>query len=288
MNNLSRPTDIAAISMPITERNSRNAQHRPVIELGSCTSAQVLSNIGLDYNGTVCVLGNPARGIKIAETMIRRNQKPFLFIGPASDTRSAFFTLNPSWIVNSVQSNLPNGSGAILLSKPYSSYAELIANFEVWSQQYFIILHLSGGVQIGPEFFNLLNSAEQCLIFSDSIPQSIRNTESRTITPKEFLSQMEYLIVFSSGVATKDLIEILPTYQYEKVSNTMNFNGFRSHSIFHPLHLHIGHSISWGQTRSMEFKKSLFEMDELQNLFDRGVSLVYVAKSNSTFLVQMV
>ncbi len=82
-----------------------------------------------------------------------------------------------------------------------------------------------------------------------------------------------------------------------KISSGTNKNGNssidtidkkKSSTIFHPFHSHKGHGISWGQTRTMEYKKSLFEMDEIQNLFDRGISLVYTAKSNSVFLVQIV
>lgn len=288
MSNRYRPTDIAAVRLPITSRNTKNARKRPIISLGTCTSSQLFSNIGLDYTGTVCVLGNPARGINLAETMIRRSQKPFLLIGPASDRKSAFSSLNPTWILDEAQQSLPSGNGAILLSKPYSSYLEFCEFFEEWSHDFFIILHLSGGVQAGSEIMNLLGSTEQCLIFSDSVPQSLRNSESRTITPKEFLSQMSYLIVFSSGVATKDLIELLPTYQYEKASNTMNYNNFKSHSIFNLFHSHKGHGMSLGQTRTMEYKKSLFEMDELQNIFNAGVSLIYSARANNVYLADII
>lgn len=288
MSNRYRPTDIAAASIPITARNSKNARNRPVIELGNCTASQLLSKIDLDRTGTVCVLGNPARGIKLAEAMIRRSKKPFLLIGPASDRQSAFSALMPAWVMDTAQGNLPAGNGAILLTKPYSSYLELCEYFEEWSREFLLILHLSGGVQIGPEILNLLSSTEQCLIFSDSVPQSLRNCESRTITPKEFLSQMGHLIVFSSGVATRDLIELLPTYQYEKISNAASINGFTSHSWLHPFSSHRGHGVSWGQTRTMEYKKSLFEIDELQSLYNRGVVLLYTAISNSVFLASLI
>lgn len=288
MSNRYRPTDIAAIRPPITARNRRNAKNRPVIELGNCTPSQLFNHIGLAHTGTVCVIGNPARGMGIAHAMIRRSRKPYLLIGPATDKQSVFRVLEPEWMMESAQAALPPGNGAILFAKPYSSYLELCEYFEAWSKDYFLILHLSGGVQVGPEVLNLLNSAQQCLIFCDSVPQSLRNNESRAITPKEFLSQISYLFVSSAGVAAKDLIELLPTYQYERVSNSMNLNGFKSHSIFHPFHSHRGHGISWGQTRTMEYKKSLFEMDELQHLFDNGVLLSFAARTNSVFLASLI
>lgn len=288
MNNRYRPTDIRVISGPITARNSRNANVHPAIHLGTCTPSQIFSHIHIGGNYTACVVGNPARGIGIAKALIRQSGKPFLFIGPKKDENSQFVALQPDWTMNSVQATFSTGNGAVFLSRSTTTYLELCEYFEEWCQEYFVILHLSGGFQIGPELLNLLSVAEQSLIFSDSVPSSLRSNETRTLTPKEFFTQMSHLFVFSTGVETRDLIEVLPTYQYERVSNSMNFNHFKNRSIFHPFRLHTGNGMSWGQTRTMEYKKSLFEMDELKRIFDDGTSLLYDAKANSVFLAQII
>lgn len=288
MYNRYKPKGISLISFPITSKNKHNTQNHPAINLGVCTPFQLLSYADIETSGSFCVLGNPARGISIAQALIRRSKKPFLLIGTSNDKNSALSALNPQWTFEHAQKNLPSGNGAILLSKPNSSYLEMCEYFEEWCNNYFIILHLGGGLQIGPEILNLLNSTQQCLIFCDSIPQGLRNSENRTITAKEFISQMSYLLVFSAGIATKDLIEILPTYQYENVSNTMSFNSYTSRSVLNPFHSHRGSGGSVGQTRTMEFKKSLFEMDELQSLFSSGVALCYNAKNNSVYLSQFI
>lgn len=288
MNKRYRPTDIRALSGPVTSRNSRNASNHPAAYLGNCTPSQIFNHIRLSNNYTACVVGNPARGIGIAKALIRQSGKPFLFIGPKKDENSQFAVLQPDWTMNSVQSTFPTGNGAVFLSRPTAAYLELCEFFEEWCQEYFVVLHLSGGFQIGPELLNLLSGAEQCLIFSDSVPSSLRSNETRTLTPKEFFTQMSHLFVFSTGVETRDLIEVLPTYQYERISNSMNFNHFKSRSIFHPFRSHAGNGMSWGQTRTMEYKKSLFEMDELKKIFDDGTSLLYDAKSNSVYLAQII
>lgn len=288
MNNRYRPTDIRAISGPVTSRNSHNASNHPATYLGSCTPSQIFSHIRLSNSYTVCVVGNPARGIGIAKALIRQSGKPFLFIGPKKDESSQFAALQPDWTMNSVQLTFPTGNGAVYLSRPTAAYLELCEFFEEWCHEYFVILHLSGGFQIGTELLNLLSGAEQCLIFSDSVPISLRNNETRTLAPKEFFTQMSHLFVFSTGVETRDLIEVLPTYRYERVSNSMNFNHFKSRSIFHPFRSHIGNGMSWGQTRTMEYKKSLFEMDELKKIFDDGISLLYDAQANSVFLAHII
>lgn len=282
------PSEISLISTPVTSANLRNARNRPVINLGCCTPFQLFTNVTLTGEGTVCIIGNPSRGIGVAKAMIRRSQKPFLLLGTASDENSPLFSLKPEWTLDSAQMSLPGGNGALLFSKPYSSYLEMCEYLEAWSRDYFLVLHLGSGLQIGVEILNLLSTVGQCLILCDSVPQSIRNSDSRIITSREFMSQMSYLLVFSAGVATRDLIELLPTYQYEKVSNTTNINIYRSRSIFHPFHKHRGHGVSVGQTRMMEYNKNVFEMDDLQNIFADGTALIYNARTNSVFLVQIV
>ena len=288
MINRYRPKDIRAISGPITANNTRNANNHPAIHLGNCTVSQLFNNMRIGNQYTTCIIGNPSRGIGVAKTLIRQSTKPFLFIGPKSDETSQFNALQPDWTMNSLQNIYPAGNGAIFLSRPTASYLELCEYFEDWCHDYLLILHLSRGFQIGPELLNLLGAAEQCVIFSDSIPLSLRSNESRALTTKEFLSQMSHLFVFSAGAETKDLIDILPTYQYERVSNSMNLNSFRSRSIFHPFRSHVGNGLSWGQTRTMEYKKSIFEMDELKRIFDDGTALLYDVKTNEVFLAQII
>lgn len=287
MNNRYKPRDISVVSFPVTAKNTQNAKNHPSVELGTCTPSQLINYAGIDTTGNLCVIGNYSRCISFLLSMIRRSKKSFLIIGPESDKNSAFMTLQPKWTMDSVQADLPSGSGAVFLSTPYSSYMELCEYFENWSKKYFIILHLSGGVQVGSELLNLLNATEQCVILCDSVPQGLRNNETRTITAKEFMSQMPYLLVNSSGVVTKDLIEVLPTYQYEKVSNTMNVNSYMGRAFFHPFRGHKGYGSSLGQTRTIDYKKSLFEMDELQRIFNDGTSLLYDAKNNAVFLAQI-
>lgn len=282
-----RPSDISFVSAPVTSANLRNARNQPVTELGSCTPFQLFANVNMAHDGTVCILGNPAKSLGIAKAMIRRSKKPFLLLGSAADKSSALISLEPEWTMDSAQMGLPAGNGALLFSKPYSSYLEMCEYFEGWGRDRFLILHLGGGLQIGAELLNLLNAVGQCLIICESIPQGIRNSDSRTITPKEFMLQMSCLMVFSAGVSAKELIDLLPTYQYEKVTNTMNVNSYRGRSIFHPFHAHRVHGVAVGQARTMEYKKSLFEMDDLQKIFKDGALLIYNARVNEVFLAHI-
>lgn len=288
MKNSYTPREIPLVSAPVTSKNRRNKDSNPSIWLGITTPSQLIEYAGIDREGTICVLGNHKRSISLATALIRRSGKPFLIIGPESDKESALTVLAPEWTLNAPQSQLPSGNGALFLSKPYASYMELCEYFRSWAEEYFIILHLNGGVGIGPELLNIINSSPQCLILADSLPKAVRNSENRAVTPKEVMSQMSYLLVCSAGVATKELVEVLPTYQYEKISNNINLNRFSGHSLFNPFRTRRNYGVSVGQTRTMEYKKSLFEMDELQRIFDDGTSLLYDANKNIVFLAQVI
>ena len=288
MSNTFRPSEIPALSAPVTSSNLRNARNHPAVNLGNCTPFQLFESTGISHGGTVCIIGNPARGIGAAKGLIRRSQKPFLFLGTAADVNSAFTSFNPEWSRNTVQENMPGGNGAVYLTKPYAVYMEICEYIEGWAQDHFIIMHLGNGLQIGAELMNILNAVGQSLLICESVPQSLRNSEMRTITPLEFMKQMHYLLIFSSGAETGELIQLLPKYQYEKVTNTSGVNTFKSHSFLRPFHSIRGHGFSANQSRTLEFKKDVFEMEDLQRLFGAGYMLVYNAGQNTVYVAQLI
>ena len=283
-----RPSEIPILSAPITSSNRRNAKNNPAVNLGKCTPFQLFESSELSQSGSVLFLGNPAKGIKTAQALIRRRQKPFLFLGTAADSDSVFSAFEPEWTANEVSQILPRGNGAIYLTKPFADYILICKYLEDWAQEYFIIMHLGNGLQVGAELMNLLNAIDQVVLFCDAVPQSLRNSDMWHITPLEFMKQIHYLFVFSSGAETGELIQLLPKYQYERISNTSGFNAFNSRSIFHPFHSHPGYGFSVNQQRTLEFKKDLFETDELKKLFNAGYLLVFNAGLNTVFIAQLI
>lgn len=279
--------EIPVLSTPITSANRRNNNNNPVVNLGTCTSFQLLEGAEIGDAGSVCFIGDCARGIDIAKALIRRSQKPFLFLGTKADEHSCFSSLEPEWIRYSSQESLPAGNGAIYYSKPFQEYADICNNIEEWSQSHIIVLHLGNGLRAGTELLNHFGALGQCLVFCESVQQSINLDSTRAFSAKEFMSQMEYLCVFSSGLETKELIELLPTYQYETITNTTGVNTFRSRSFFHPLIGHRGHGVTVSQSRTTDFKKSVFERDDLNKIYDAGYLLVYNALKDTAYLTTL-
>ena len=99
---------------------------------------------------------------------------------------------------------------------------------------------------------------------------------------------MHYLLVFSSGAETEDLIQLLSKYEYEKITNTTGVNAFKSHSFFHPFHSHRGHGLSASQSGTLEFNKNAFEHQDLHRLFAVGIVLIYNAENNTVFLARII
>lgn len=277
-------SEIPLISAPVTSANFRNTRNHPAIELGNCTPFQLLSSAGISHDGMVCMIGDPSRGIGITKALIRRERKPFLLLG-ASNRDSLYYSLTPDWTKDTAQLSLPTGNGAILFSDPFSSYLELCEYLKRWAQNYFLILHLGNGLQIGVEVLDRLCSLGQCLLICDSIPQSLRESEARVVSPVEFMKKMRYLFVSSIGSSSKELVELLPTYQYEKISNTVSFNTYKGGPILPSLFRgHRGQGISVSQTRTTDFKKSIYETDDLKKLFDDGYMLIYNEEMDSVYL----
>lgn len=282
-----RPAEIPAVSAPVTSSNYRNARNQPVIDLGHCTPFQMLGNAEVDQKGTVCIIGEPERSINITRALIRRSRKPFLLIGPSERHCSALLSLKPDWVHKTASPNPAAGNGAFLLEKPHSAYLEVSEYLEGWSKHHFLVLYLATGFQIGPHLLDLLAATGHCLIICESVPQAVRSDEGSALSVKDFLQKMDYLMVFAAGSSTKELIDLLPTYQYERIQNTMTFNTYSGRSVFHPFQRHRGHGTTYGQVRMLEDKKSLFEMQDLQKLAADGVMLLYCARRNLVYLARV-
>lgn len=284
MKDIFRSTEIPVISRPNSPRR-RNMNRHPAITLGDCTPFQLLERTCITYNGTICIIGN--RGLEITRALTRRNQKPFLFLGTSADSHSAFSELGADWVLDEAQQSLPHGgNGAIYFTKPARSYSDIVAYIDDWAQEYFIIMHL-GALKIGGELMNSLSGTDQSLLLCESLPQSILNDEIRTLTPLEFMKQIPYLIVFNSGSESRDLTQLLPTYTYEKITNSTGVNTFGSRSVFHPLHRHRGIGVNTSQSTTLLFDKKMFEQDDLRRLFASGYTLVYNQQQNTVYVAKL-
>lgn len=282
-----RPAEIPIVSAPVTSSNLRNARNQPVIDLGRCTPFQMLGNAEVGQKGTVCIIGEPERGINIARALIRRSRKPFLLIGPSEKHCSTLLSLKPDWVHSTASPNPPVGNGAFLFEKPHSAYLEVSEYLEAWGQDHFLVLYLASGFQIGPYLLALLGAIGHCLVICESVPQAVRSDDGSALTVKDFMQKMDYLMVFAAGSSTKELIDLLPTYQYERVQNTMTVNSYSGRSVFHPFHRHRGHGTAFGQVRAIEDKKSLFEMQDLQKISADGTMILYCARKNLVFLADV-
>ena len=254
MKNTFKPSEIPILSSPVTSSNLRNVRNHPAVSLGNCTPFQLFESTGISSKGTVCIIGNSAKGIGIAKALIRRSRKPFLFLGTGADNNSVFASFNPEWTLNSVQGRLPGGSGAIYFKRSVDAYSDIEHYLEDWGKTHFIIAHLGTGLQVGAELMNKFNAVDQ----------------------------------FSSGAETEDLIQLLPKYEYEKITNTTGVNTFRTRSIFQPFHSHHGHGLAASQSRTLEFNKNMFEHQDLHRLFAAGIVLIYNVGNNTVFLARII
>lgn len=276
-----KPPQSPALSMPITSSNVQNGNNHPAQVLGNCTPSQLLFQVGVK-DGTVCVLGDPLRSIEIIRALQRRSGKPLLFVGFEADRPTAM-ALAPDRILNTPQA--VSGSCVVLLDRA-DAYCELVEALKMWTQSHFTVLRLGNGLSLGGDAMSILAAGQSSVILTDWVPQAVRSGEWG-LTPSELLKRAKCIFATSSAGAAKELVELLPKYACEIVTNTSGFNTFNSHSVFHPLHLHCGHGISVSQSRSTDYRKASFEEQELKHLFENGTILAYNAVNNSAFLAQL-
>lgn len=287
------PKGISLISFPITSANRYNAKNQPSVELGKRTPFEVFDLCTVGKTGSICCIGSPGRFIGTAKALVRRSGKPFLLIGSDADRRSDLAALEPDWILEHIEKNLPNGNGAIFLKDDEDVYLELCVSIRNWSEDRFVIIQLGTGLIAGVELIDKLKTIEQSLVLCDSLYRSLRDGESREFSPSDFLKKMDYIFIASAGVNTKCLKELLPDYQYLRIVNMSSLNlqngqgGIERDERRGAIYKHKNHGGAFSQSRTLE-PKSVYEEDELQYIFDRGSILIYNAKSNKFFLTDLV
>lgn len=279
------PKGLRTLAFPVTKSNRYNAAQRPVDYLGNCTSSQILENTHFSMTGSACMIGNPAKAFPLVETFVRRSRLPFVLIEPQTGGNSPLKALPISWTLQTSPDILPPGNGLLQLGRP-NGYLDLCTYLQQWSADHLIILHLGSGLQIGQSVINCLNSLDSAIIICDSVQRSILREDAGTVSPVEFMKQMSGLFVFSIGNVAKDLIEVLPTYHYERVTNQVSYNNYNTRHMFQ-FFLHKSRGISMSQSRTLEDKKSLFEQDELRELEEQNVLLIYNGRQNSTYLAHL-
>ena len=74
------------------------------------------------------------------------------------------------------------------------------------------------------EVLNLLNGVGHYMLISENLQRGIKCFDGVKMSASELLESMDYIIISSIGTAGKELLKVLPEFEYEKITNSMDFS----------------------------------------------------------------
>lgn len=136
---------------------------------------------------------------------------------------------------------------------------------------------------------NLLNGVGNYMLLTEMLYRSVKATDGIQLTPEDLLSSMDYILVSSIGTAGKELIKVLPDYEYEKITNTTDVSLHRDepHEYKDGRHHRNGGGVRFSQSKSLE-SRCIFSQDDLVKMQDSNSMLIYNARYVHTWVAKIV
>lgn len=263
---------IPLFRLPSTKRNRRTSKSRSVFQLEAMTAANLIHISGINGNKPFLFTGKYNRAYPILKQLLRESSLPVCVVGTRKDlTDCCLVHLGEDWRYQTVEKHLPAGNGVIAIENMSPIEQKKIATSLASWNDHALVLCLGNGIQLDAAMISTLISMQQCYLLSSSLSRSVRDT----VKVKDFLSQMDYLII--SSCADQELLDILPKFQCEKVTNHLNLNLHRDQPQIGDqtrLHHRSGSGLFFGQDWTKE-THPLFEQSELMELQNNGLILVY-------------
>lgn len=272
------------LRLPSTKRNRRMSRSRNVFKMEAMTAANLIHISGINGGNPFLFIGKYNRAYPILKQLLRASSLPVCVVGTKKDlTDCCLVNLGQDWLCQTAEKHLPAGNGVIAIENMSPVEQKKIATSLASWNDHALVLCLGNGIQLDATMISALISMEQCYLLSTSLSRSVRNT----VTVKEFLSQMDYLVI--SSYSDQELLDILPKFQYEKVTNHLNFNLHRDQPQIGDqidLHPRSGGGLFFGQDWTRE-TRPLFEQSELMELQDNGLILVYNNEMKHAWVVNL-
>ena len=280
---------IALLSLPITKNNKSNNKRRKITDMESTSAAHIIGVTGVCPEKPLIFCGKHNKAIPIVRQLIKKSSRPFVILGTGYDLRkeSCLRIFDIGWESDSLTPVLPEGNGVMMLTPGAQTNLDLKICLPKWDS-HLIILCVGNGFQIDQELLNLLNGIGHYILLSESLNRSVKSAEGTKMTAQDLLSSMEYIIVSSIGTAGKDLLKVLPDFEYEKITNTMDFSLHQDAPNRHEggHHHRNGGGIHFGQAKSIE-PRCILTQEELTKLQDANTMIIHNAQNSHTWVAQV-
>lgn len=283
------PNGLALLSLPVTARHRSEDRRRDLRELGSLTASAALERTGVAPSGPIACCGSKNRFAALLRALVKRSPRPFVIIGTSEDMESGcLLALEPEWTEETITGKLPEGSGALVLDPGNEDTClALLEALPKW-RDHLVILCLGNGIQVDPAMLDQLNTLGPYVLLCESLGRSVRGAEGMRLTPGELFRAMDYLLISSAGLSAGDLLEVLPTYESERVTNTVDLSARRPET--HPRQgrgcgLDRG-GLGMSQSRTLE-TKPIITQDELREMQRAGQLLIHNARTSGSWKVKI-
>lgn len=164
---------------------------------------------------------------------------------------------------------LPEGSGRITINP--GEFGMGMMQMADWGGTHTILLCLGQGLSASTELLDALNACGDYVLLCSSLSRAVPG-RTGGLTTEGLLRSMRYLVVSSAGGDAQTLLQVLPSYESERVTNSVGFNthcdrgGMMGH--------HGGSGFSFGQNREV-VTKPVLSQDDLTGLRNNSEFLVY-------------
>ncbi|MDO4324665.1 MAG: hypothetical protein Q4E24_01305 [bacterium] len=277
------------LRLPVGKDNSIDTAGKNIADLDRTTAANMLSVTGVKANAPMIMCGKYNKLYPVLKQLLRMSPTSYVLVGTKKDLEDSCFThISTDWRENQLTSNnLPDGNGMIVLrpgTETIYMMKEVVPNW----YDHFVVLCLGNGLQVDLELLHILNCLGKYIIVTESLGRSIRGSEEGKITAEEVLVSMDYIVISAIGTSAKSLMSVLPSYECEKITNTVDFSFHRDSpdNVSGNIHHRNGGGLQVGQARTQE-TKCIVTQDDLIKMQDNNTMLIYNARVSHTWVARI-
>lgn len=297
---ISESLGMALLSLPTTQNNRINNKRRDIWDMETTSAANMLSTTQIRPKEPMIICGRYAKALPIVRQLVKQSPKSYLLLGTEKDLdkNSCIRWLDIDWEYETPHQRLSEGNGMFVL-KPGSDTNLALKEYISGWDSHLLILCLGNGLQVDQELLSLLNSVGHYILLSETLQRSVKCTEGCKLTVAELLTSMDYILVSSIGTAAKDLMKILPDYECEKVTNTIDFSLHQDaphdykgkhqdapHDYKEEHHHCDGSGLRFSQSKTLE-TQCIITQEKLTKLQDSNTMLIYNARLAHTWVARI-
>lgn len=280
---------MALLSLPTTKNNRTNNERRNVKNMESVSAAQMIGVTRIDIERPMIFCGKHNKAIPVLRQLVKKANMPFVIVGTPNDLRdeSCLRLLETEWESDRITPALSDGNGILCLQAGAETDLGLNASLAGWASHY-IILCIGNGIQVDEHIMKILNGIGHYILVSESLPRSIASVDGTKMTPADLLASMDSILVSAIGTAAKNLQEVLPNYECERVTNStdLSFHQDAPHDNRGDYHHRNGGGLRFSQSKTLE-SRNIFTHEDLIKLQDTNELIVHNTQTSHTWLARI-